>query len=564
MFGGTAMVISLHVKNLAIIDEVEIDFHQHLNILTGETGAGKSIIIGSINMALGGKASSERIRAGADYGLIELVFDMEQDTVYEKMRELELPVEDRQIILSRKIMKNRSVCRVNGEIVTLGILRELAGYLIDIHGQHEHQSLLHKHKHLEILDRYCRSELGEMLESLSKAYREYRCAKEEYENNNISPDERARQISYTEYELKEIEQAKLKVGEDEELAALYRRFSNAQQIAEGLQFVHQIVSGEGTSLDRELGRATKQMCKIAEYDEKIQGLLEQLQNVEELVQDFNYELQDYMSEMEYDEQRFREIEERLNTYHSLKAKYGNSVEDILDYYEQLEQKLEQLKEFDLYLDKLKERMTKKEKTYLKLAEQISMIRKEKGQMLAEEIKQALFDLNFLDVKFEVEHRRVDCFTEKGIDEIEFMISTNPGESVRPLGKVASGGELSRIMLAVKSVLAQQDEIETLIFDEIDVGISGRTAQKVSEKMAVIAKQHQVICITHLPQIAAMADEHYIIEKSVTEDKTTTDIRHLDEQGSVEEIARILGGAQITDTVLKSANEMKNMARQMKS
>lgn len=557
------MLISLHVKNLAIIDEVEIDFRRHLNILTGETGAGKSIIIGSINMALGGKASAEMIRAGAEYGLIELVFDMEQDAIYEKMRELELPVEDRQIILSRKLMKNRSVCRVNGEIVTLGILRELAGYLIDIHGQHEHQSLLYKHKHMEILDRYCRNELEEMLDSLSKCYKEYKRAKVEYEEKNISPDERARQISYTEYEMKEIEQANLKVGEDEELAMLYRRFSNAQQIAESLQLVHQITSGEGTSLDSQLGRATKQMYKIAEYDEKIQGMLGQLQNVEELVQDFNYELQDYMSEMEYDERRFREVEERLNTYHSLKAKYGNTVEEILDYYAQLEQKMEQLKEFDLYLDKLRERMTKKEKTYLKLAEQISKIRRDKGQVLTAEIKQALLDLNFLDVKFEVEHRRLESFTERGIDEIEFMISTNPGESVRPLGKVASGGELSRIMLAVKSVIAQQDEIETLIFDEIDVGISGRTAQKVSEKMAVIAKQHQVICITHLPQIAAMADEHYIIEKSVTKDKTTTGVRHLDEQGSVEEIARILGGAQITDTVRKSANEMKNMARQMK-
>ena len=557
------MLASLHVKNLAIIDEVEVDFRNHLNILTGETGAGKSIIIGSINMALGGKASADIIRSGAEYGLVELIFETEQPAVYEKLRQLELPAEDGQVIISRKIMKSRSVCKVNGETVTMGIVRELAGVLLDIHGQHEHQSLLHKQKHLEILDQYFKAELSDELQEVAALYKEYKKAKDAYEQKNVSQEERMRQLSFMEYEYQEITQAHLKEGEDEELASLYKRYSNAQQIAEGIAVVNQITDGGMSSVSDELGRASKQLCKIADYDDKLQNFLEQLQNMEDLLRDFNYELQDYMGEMEYDESQFMEVEARLNLYHSLKAKYGEQVSDILAYQQELEQKIEQYKEYDVYLEQLKNRLEKKEQAYLKKARKITKLRKTGAQELALQIKQALLDLNFLDVQFEVVVSPLEHYTELGMDSVEFMISTNPGEKIRPLGKVASGGELSRIMLAIKSVLAQQDQVETLIFDEIDVGISGRTAQKVSEKMAVIAKKHQVICITHLPQIAAMADQHFIIEKQVSNDKTATQIRSLDQAGSIDELARILGGAEITDTVRESALEMKNLAQQMK-
>lgn len=557
------MLVSLHVKNLAIIDEVEVDFRDHLNILTGETGAGKSIIIGSINMALGGKASADIIRSGADYGLVELVFDMKNSGIADKMSELDIPIEDGQVILSRKIMKNRSICKVNGETVTMATVRELAGELLDIHGQHEHQSLLCKHKHLEILDQFGKCDLGEFLEELSLQYKEYKQAKEEFDKKNVSQEERIRQLSFMEYEYQEIEQAQLKEGEDEELALLYKRYSNAQQIAEGLQSVHQITAVGMSSVSDELGRAVKQLYKIADYDQTLQDFLENLQNMEEQLTDFNYQLQDYMADMEFDESRFIEIENRLNLYHSLKAKYGDSVPDIIQYQKELEEKIEQYKEYDLYLEKLKNRLDKKEQSYLKLAATISKIRKKNATVLAEQIKQALVDLNFLDVQFAVTVTDTKHYTDRGMDEVEFVISTNLGEKMRPLGKVASGGELSRIMLAIKSVLAKQDDTETLIFDEIDVGISGRTAQKVSEKMALIAKKHQVICITHLPQIAAMADEHFIIEKMVENDKTSTHIRALDQKGSIEELARILGGAEITDTVRESAQEMKKLANQKK-
>lgn len=558
------MLVSLHVKNLAIIEEIEVDFREGLNILTGETGAGKSIIIGSINMALGGKASADMIRAGKEYGLVELVFQMEDENVAEKMKELDIPMEDGQIILSRKIMKNRSVCKINGETVTISIVRDLAGVLIDIHGQHEHQSLLHKQKHLEILDQFGRGECGEELDKLAKLYKEYQTAKQEYDSKNLSQEDRVRELSFMEYEKNEIEQAHIQIGEDEELESKYRRLSNTQLIAEGIQNVYQITADGASSVIDEIGRAVRHLMKISDYDEQLADYLGQLQNIEEMLGDFNCEMNEYSSALEFDGESFQEVEDRLNMYHGLKAKYGDSVEEIQDYYEKLTRKVEEYQDYDLYLQKLKERCEKKEKSYLACAKKISKIRKKNGKILSEQIKEALIDLNFLDVQFEVNVEEQDKYTQNGMNDVEFLISTNPGESIRPLGKVASGGELSRIMLAIKSVLAGQDAIETLIFDEIDVGISGRTAQKVSEKMAVIARKHQVICITHLPQIAAMADEHFIIEKNVEDTSTVTTIHHLDTEGSIRELARILGGAEITDTVIHSATEMKEMANSRKS
>ena len=466
------MLVSLHVKNLAIIDEVEVDFKNHLNILTGETGAGKSIIIGSINMALGGKASSDMIRAGADYGLVELVFEMKQDSVFDKMREMELPIEGNQIILSRKIMKNRSVCKINGETVTMATVRELSGYLIDIHGQHEHQSLLSKEKHLDILDQYSKQEIETELEQTAVLYKDYKKALEEYQKKDVSQEERARQLAFMEYEKNEIEQAKLKKGEDEELANSYKRYANAQQIVENLQGVHQITAEGMMAVNDQIGHAARQLCKVSEYDESLGKMLEQLQNIEGLVNDFNYQLQDYMGDMEYDEAEFMEIENRLNMYHNLKMKYGDSVEQIMAYYEELEEKIEQYKEYDLYLEGLKKRVDKKKKAYLQCAERLSSCRKKNADKLAEKIKKALLELNFLDVQFEINVSEKEHYTAKGIDDVEFLISTNPGEMVRSLGKVASGGELSRIMLAIKSVLAQQDEVETLIFDEIEGNDNG--------------------------------------------------------------------------------------------
>lgn len=558
------MLVNLHVKNLAIIDEIDIDFTEHLNILSGETGAGKSIILGSINMALGGKVSSDCIRKGSDYALVELVFQVDDKNVLTRMSELELPIEDGQIILSRKIMKNRSVNKVNGETVTAGTLKNLSALLIDIHGQHEHQSLFDKNKHLQIVDRFAWHKVEPIKEKLEDIYREYIEIKKELKEKLLPEEDRNRQLSFLEYEVNEIENARLTSKEDEILEAHYKKMSNVNMIVGSLSEVYQMLEGTNeSSVEEKIGKAVKALNKSIEFDDSLQTLEGQLVEIEDLIGIFQRDLKNYMEEIDYNQEEFLEVEERLNLLHNLKAKYGNTIEDILHYCEEAKEKIENYRDFDIYIERLKKQELEKEQILCKYCIQLTEIRKKESEILAKKIKESLINLNFLDVQFEISVRELDKYTIQGKDEIEFVISTNPGEDMKPLGKVASGGELSRIMLAIKSVLAEQDSIDTLIFDEIDVGISGRTAQKVSEKMACIAAQHQVICITHLPQIAAMADSHYLIEKTAKQQRTQTEIRKLDKIGTIEELARILGGAKITDAILESAQEMKELAQNVK-
>lgn len=558
------MLINLHVKDLAIIDEIEVDFTKHLNILSGETGAGKSIIIGSINIALGGKVPADIIRKGSEYGLVELVFQIEDPAIVDRVKELDLPIEeDGQIILSRKIMRGRSVCKVNGETVPVSVVRELSGYLIDIHGQHEHQSLLYKTKHLAILDHFAKNELEHWKAKVVKGYQEYQKIKEQLSGTNTSAEDRIREMSFLEYEMNEIEAAQLKKGEEEELDVRYRKLCNMETIIENLSGFYQIMSGSSDSVSVQLGRAAKFASKASEADEEVRDFQNQLEDIDCLVSDLNRELHSFISGLNYDEQELREIEERLDLIHRLKAKYGNSIESIFEYYEKAKEKYENFQKFEEYKAELEEKLNKCIAELDRNCEQMSKIRKKHAKHLAEEIYQALIELNFLNVQFEIRFEKIDGYTSNGYDSVEFYISTNPGEDLKPLGKVASGGELSRVMLAIKSVLADNDVIDTLIFDEIDVGVSGRTAQKVSERLSFIANKHQVMCITHLPQIAAMADAHYIIEKTAKENVTTTSIRLLKEEESIHELARILGGAIITDTVLQSAKEMKELASKTK-
>lgn len=557
------MLLNLHVKNLAIIDEIEVDFSDHLNILTGETGAGKSIIIGSINLALGGKASGDIVRKGADYGLVELVFQLKDPAAAAKIREMDLPVEDDIVILSRKLMKGRSICKVNGENVTTAVLKEIAVLLIDIHGQHEHQSLLYKNKHLDIVDRFAKDKLGGLMKELKEKFEAYQMLKKEWKEAEVPLEERLREISFLEYEIKEIGAAGLKDNEDEELEIMYKRLSNANIITEGISNVYQITGLAPDNISSGLSRAERILAKLGDYDEEIAGFHTQLEDIDNLLNDFNRELSDYLSGVDYDMEKFKEVEERLNLVNGLKSKYGNSLESIGEYYRRAVCRLEHYRDYELYMEELEEKITRAEEELTDLSGRISSVRKRKALVLEKKIKEALQDLNFLDVQFEIAFRRLEHYTAGGQDEAEFCISTNPGQDPAPLGRVASGGELSRIMLAIKSVLAEQDAVDTLIFDEIDVGVSGRTAQKVSEKLSVIARTHQVICITHLPQIASMADVHFVIEKFSKDNITRTQIRKLDQEASEKELARILGGAVITETVLSSAKEMKELAANTK-
>lgn len=564
LIGGNTLLLSLHVKNLAIIDEVEVFFKENLNILTGETGAGKSIIIGSINVALGGKIAKDIIRKGADYALVELVFQLDDEAIIEAISDLDLPIEDGQVIISRKIMNNRSISKVNGEVVPTSTLKYISSLIIDIHGQHEHQSLLSKNKHLSIVDRYAKDKVFVVKKSIAQLYKKYIETKQKLEESTMDEDKRLREISFLEYEINEIHSAQLKKGEDLDLAQQYKKLSSAHSIAEGLAIVHNLTGYDNTnSIGDNLGRATKALGRLEDMDDEINSFIHQLLDIEGLVSDFNRELADYIAGLSFEPEELREVEERLNLINNFKAKYGSTLEEIFDYCCRSEEKLNQLYDNDVYVTGLKKELKEIENELTAFSLELSSIRKEKANVLTSKIREALIDLNFLDVQFDMNFNQLDHFTQNGFDDAEFVISTNPGEDLKPLSKVASGGELSRIMLAVKSVLADNDAIDTLIFDEIDVGVSGRTAQKVSEKLSFIAKNHQVICITHLPQIAAMADSHYIIEKSSDKESTKTSIRSLTEEESVKEIARILGGALITETVIISAKEMKDLAAKTK-
>lgn len=558
------MLLNLHVKNLAIIDEVEVYFKDNLNIITGETGAGKSIIIGSINIALGAKLSKDMIRKGAEYALVELVFQLDEEASMKAFSEFEIPLEEGQIIISRKFMNGKSISKINGENVTASTLKEIAGIIIDIHGQHEHQSLLYKKKHLQILDRYAREEVEDVKEQLYKSYQRYTELLNQLNTSSVDEEKRLREISFLEYEVNEIDSARLVKDEDDDLFIRYKKLSNASMIREGLSNVYGITGTEETdSLSEVVGRAIRMISKLEEYDEQIHGLSSQLSDIEDLMNGFNRELSEYMNDINLDKDEFSQVEDRLDLINNLKAKYGNSIDKIGEYYESSKEKLERYQDYENYMNQLKQNLTKEEKELKSLCKQLSSIRRKYAKELTAQIKEALIDLNFIDVKFEMDFKQLAHYTGNGYDDAEFIISTNPGEDLKPLAKVASGGELSRIMLAIKSVLADSDEIDTLIFDEIDVGVSGRTAQKVSEKLSTIARNHQVICITHLPQIAAMADAHYVIEKSSDGATTKTTITPLTMEASIQELARMLGGAKITDTVIHSAQEMKDLATHTK-
>ena len=557
------MLQNLHVKNLALIDEIEVEFKDGLNILTGETGAGKSIILGSISLALGGRYTKDILRQGAEYGFVELTFLVENESQQKKLKEMDIYPEEGMVTLSRRLMAGRSVSRINGETVQMGLLKEVSSILIDIHGQHEHQSLLYKKNHLGIVDAFAREYLAEDKKKAAQAYKAYKACEKELKEAMADESQRAKELSFLKFEVSEIQEAHLLPGEDEELESLYRRMTNSKKIADSVNEAYLYTSEGGGNASEALSRAIRALSEASEYDDRAAQLYDQLVEVDSLLNDFNRELADYSKTCEFSDEEFYETENRLNEINHLKTKYGDTVEKILDYCASQEERIGILEDYDNYILRLKDQCAKAEEALRQSTARLTKIRKKQAKILEQAIEEGLKDLNFENVKFRIQFESTKDYTSEGMDDIEFMISLNPGQPVKPLAGVASGGELSRIMLAIKAVMAKRDEIETLIFDEIDVGISGRTAQKVSEKMAFIGTKHQVICITHLAQIAAMADHHYMIEKSTKKGDTKTSIELLDEKRSIEELARILGGARITDTVVQSAVEMKELAKQTK-
>lgn len=554
------MLQNLHVKNIALIDDVEIDFTKGLNILTGETGAGKSILIDSVNFALGGRIHKDIVRDEAEYALSELVFYVEDESTISELLKHDISVEDGQVILSRRITNGKSVCRVNGESVPVSTVKDIAACLIDIHGQHEHQSLLYKKNHRIMLDSFCGDDFQEELCKLHEAYDKYQTLSKKYDEALQSGANLQKDIDYAAFVINEIESAALVEGEDEQLEEEFRRMNNSRKITEALKEASMAMSSDSEGAGSAVSYAVSAMKAIAHLDSGANELYEQLQEIESLIQDCNRAIYAYEESCEFSPEEYAIKEERLNEINRLKLKYGQTITDILKKCEEEQERKARLDDFDNYVNNL---LFEKQQSYdilLKICRDISGRRQEEGVNLAKDIVEALNNLNFLDARFEIKIiPDENAVTRDGIDDIEFMISTNPGEEVRPLTMVASGGELSRIMLALKSVLAKRDAIGTLIFDEIDTGISGKTAQRVADRMSEIAANHQVICITHLPQIASHATTHFMIEKTVEGTHTSTGVRKLSYDESVNELARMLSGEEITEAVRSNAAEMKKSA-----
>ena len=555
------MLVHLHVRNLALIEDIEVEFGPGLNILTGETGAGKSILLGSMQLILGGRSAKDMIRTGASSALVELLFQVENPRAEASLRELGVETSEGQVLLIRKLMDGRSINKINGETCTVAQMKAAASCLLDIHGQHEHQSLLYQDKQLEILDIYGKEEIFPAKDKVQTAYKKYRDCKRQLDELDIDEEQRNRERAFLEFEINEIESAQLVFGEDEELEKRYRKLNNGRKILETLQGVRDLTGYEsGQGAGESVGNAVREISRVTEYDTQLDSMASALQEIDGLLNDFNRELASYVDDLNFDDEAFYETEKRLDTINGLKAKYGRTIEDIQEYCLKQKQKLENLDKYEERFHEAEENLKKSREELETVSHKLSVIRQKYSQMLTDKITEGLKDLNFLDVQFQITFRRRKEYTAGGFDDIEYEISTNPGESLKPLGKIVSGGELSRIMLAIKAILADRDQIETLIFDEIDTGISGRTAQKVSEKMAVIGRCHQVLCITHLPQIAAMADTHFEIEKHQKDNETITEIHPLEGDDSVRELARLLGGAEITQAVFDNAKEMKELAQ----
>lgn len=559
------MLLNVHIKNIALIDDANVNFTDNLNILTGETGAGKSIIMGALKIGMGDKLPKDIVREAGKEGFCQLLFLVDDEAVIEQIRQLGVePTEDGEILITRRIVNSRTINTINDMAVTAARLREVSALLIDMHTQHQQQTLLKKNEHMKLLDKFGRAAIEPLKREVAQRHADYTELVDQMDKLSMDEAERSRRAEFLKYQIAEIESANVKAGEDEDIEHQYNKMVNSRDIVAAASEVYSVTGYENqSSAGNEIGRVLVNLKGIKELDDEIDGLYSQLENIDALLNDFNVELSNYMQSMNFDDSEFREVESRLDVINDIKGKYGSTVDEVNRYLEESKAEYEKFSEYDEYIAELSGKINKAKKLMIDAADKLSAERKKQAKLMCKEIKTALSDLSFMQVDFDMVFDRLSECTVNGIDDCYFVISTNVGEKLRPLYDVASGGELSRIMLAVKSCMAAEDNIGTLVFDEIDVGISGRAAQAVAEKMALISKKHQVISITHLPQIAAMADSHYLIEKSADEGKTVTKIVRLSEAESITEIARLLGGASITDAVMSNALEMKQMAEKTK-
>ncbi|MBR3255236.1 MAG: DNA repair protein RecN [Clostridia bacterium] len=539
------MITTLHIKNIGIIDDLSIDFNGGLNVLTGETGAGKTLIIDSIEIISGGRFSKEMIRKGETNSFIELC-------MYEPENENAI---DGNIIISREISTTgKNMCKINGRMVTVTELKEFMANFIEIHGQNKNQELLDNKTHLNCLDGFIGSEVRLLKEKYSEKYNRYNEIKQELKQNYGDDKEKERKLDLLKYQIEEIEQANLKENEEIELEEKHRLMQNAEKITANLNEADLAISESGIDI---LSTAIKALEKIENIDEKYEKVASNLKSLYYELQEISRDLSSYNEEIYFDEEERNETEERLDLIFSLKRKYGNSVKEIVEYKEEIEREVKHIENLDEYNNKLKQEQNKLINEMNEIGKQINKVRTSYAKLLSQNINKELIDLEMKNAKVSIHvDYKEDEFYKTGKDEVTFYISTNIGEDEKELAKVASGGEISRIMLAIKKVLADTDKMPVLIFDEIDTGISGNAANMVAEKLDNISKNHQVLCISHLPSIAAMADYNYFISKQVIEERTNTNVKLLNEEEILKEIARISSG-KINDITIKYAEELRN-------
>lgn len=555
------MLRELSIRNFAIIDDLTVSFADGLTVLTGETGAGKSIIIDAVSLLAGGRGSQEFIRHGAKKAELGGLFQILNDNhpVYGKLEEAGIEAEEGTIILRRDLNDNgKSICRINGKLVPISVLREIGGSLIDIHGQHENQELMDEKQHIHLLDHFAQDELTPLLATYSERYSAYRKLKRELEALNLDEQRMAQRIDLYQFQLKELEEADLKLGEEEVLMEERRRLMNFHKIFERANVAYEAISGEARGLDY-IGNAMSALDDIVSIDEQFKEPSETVTTSFYTLQDAMYQIKSILDELEFDPERLNEVEQRLGQYQTMKRKYGTTVEEILAYYQKIDEELLQLINRDETIQKNEQMLRKMEEELTQLADELTVVRKKYAVLLSEAIMEQLKVLHMEKAKFIVNFTPTETFESTGKDYVAFYISTNVGEPPKSLPKIASGGELSRMMLALKTIFSSSNGITSIIFDEVDTGVSGRVAQAIAEKIAAISIHSQVLCISHLPQVAAMADQHYLIKKQVEHDRTFTTVKEIKANARIEEVSRMMSGAEITELTLQHAKELVEIA-----
>lgn len=557
----------MSIKNFAIIESLGVSFQKGLTVLTGETGAGKSIIIDAISLVAGGRGSSEFVRFGCNKAEIEGLFLLDNDNhpCIEKGKELGIDISDGMVVLHRDILTNgKSICRINGKLVTLGILREIGRTLIDIHGQHEHQDLMNSERHLPMIDQFDEKRTVPAIEEYQQLYNQFLKLKKQLKGLTENEQKMAHRLDLIQFQLSEIKNAELEPGEEETLINEKSQLSNFERIHTSVTRSYKALSGEQQGLDW-VGLAMSELENVSSLNDKLKAIFENISSSFYLLEEATSSLRDQIDLLEFDPERLDFIETRLNEIRFLKKKYGQTVEDILEYAAKIEDEIDQIQNREVHLDRLRKNIKEIQNDLQLEAENLSEIRKQIAEKLKHEIHKELKDLYMAKTVFDIQFALPDPpeFLSTGIDKVEFLISTNPGEPLKPLTKIASGGELSRIMLALKSIFSKHQGITSIIFDEVDTGVSGRVAQSMAEKIYKISNGSQVLCITHLPQVAAMADAHLYISKETKGDRTVTSISELQSEEKVKEVARMISGVEITDLTKQHASELLQLANQMK-